>query len=113
MNRRELITLLGGAAVAWPFVAFAQKSARVWRIGWLSSGSGLGDSTRAFLRGMRERGYIEGQNLAIEYRWAGGNDAQLDRFATELVRNRVDLIVTSGTPATLAAKHATRTVPII
>jgi ABC-type uncharacterized transport system substrate-binding protein len=113
MRRREFITLLGGAAAAWPCAARAQKSPRVWRIGWLSPNSGPGPSTQAFLQVMRERGYVEGQNLVIEYRWVAGKDEQMADFAAELVSKRVDLIVTAGTPATLAAKEATATIPIV
>jgi putative tryptophan/tyrosine transport system substrate-binding protein len=113
MRRREFITLLGGAVATWPHAARAQQSPRVWRIGWLSPNSGPGPSTQAFLQVMRERGYVEGQNLAIEYRWAASKDEQMAGFAADLVSKRVDLIVTAGTPATLAAKQATSTIPIV
>jgi len=105
--------LLGGAAAAWPLAARAQQSARVWRIGWLSPGSGPGASTQEFLGSMRDRGYAEGQNLAIEYRWAANSDEQMALLAADLVRSGVDLIVTAGTPATVAAKQATPTIPIV
>jgi putative tryptophan/tyrosine transport system substrate-binding protein len=112
VKRREFITLLGGAA-AWPIAAPAQQSPRVWRIGWLSPGSAPGASTQEFLRGMRDRGYVEGQNLAVEYRWAANGNEQMADLAVDLVRKGVDLIVTAGTPATLAAKQATPTIPIV
>src|SRR5262245_19064633 len=112
-TRREFITLLGGAAAAWPLAVRAQQSVRVWRIGWLSPGSGPGASTQEFLRSMRDRGYAEGQNLAIEYRWAANSDEQMALLAADLVRSGVDLIVTAGTPATVAAKQATPTIPIV
>jgi ABC-type uncharacterized transport system substrate-binding protein len=113
MRRREFITLLGGAAAAWPLAARAQQGERVRRIGWLSPGSGPGDLIRSFLQGMRELGYVEGKNLIVEYRWAAGKNERLEEFARELVQTGVDLIVTGGTPATLAAKQATQTIPIV
>jgi len=113
MRRREFIALIGGTASAWPLAVRAQQSARVWRIGWLLPGSGPGASTQGFLRGMRDRGYVEGQNLAVEYRWAANGDEQMADLAVDLVRKGVDLIVTAGTPATLAAKQATPTIPIV
>jgi putative ABC transport system substrate-binding protein len=113
MRRRQFITLFVGAAAGWPLAAQGQQPARVWRIGWLSPNSGPGASTQEFLRGMRDRGYVEGQNLVIEYRWAANNEEHMPDLATDLVRNGVDLIVTAGTAATLAAKQATSTTPII
>ena len=111
MNRREFIALVGSAA-AWPLVARAQVE-RTWRVGWLSLGSGPGVFTRIFIQTMRERGYTEGENLAIEYRWAAGKEEQLEQLAADLVRKQVDLIVTSGSPVTMAAKQATPTIPIV
>jgi putative ABC transport system substrate-binding protein len=113
MRRREFIMLLGGAAAAWPLAAYAQRGERVWRIGWLSPASGPGRTTRSFLQGMQERGYIEGKNLNIEYRWSAGKNERLEQFAAELVGTGLDVIVTVGTPATLAAKLATSTIPIV
>jgi putative tryptophan/tyrosine transport system substrate-binding protein len=116
MRRREFITLIGGAAapaLLWPLAARAQQPARVWRIGWLSPGSGPGPSTQEFLRAMQDRGYVEDQNLVIEYRWAANSDEQMADLAADLVRKGLDLIVTAGTPATLAAKQATSTIPIV
>jgi putative tryptophan/tyrosine transport system substrate-binding protein len=113
MRRRRFITLLGGAAAAWPVAAYAQRGERVWRIGWLSPASGPGRMTQSFLQGMQERGYVEGKNLNIEYRWSAGKNERLEQFAAELVRTGVDVIVTVGTPATLAAKLATSTIPIV
>jgi putative ABC transport system substrate-binding protein len=112
MRRREFITLLGGAAAIWPLVARAQVE-RTWRVGWLSLGTGPGVFTRTFIQTMRERGYMEGENLAIEYRWAAGKEEQLEQLAADLVRKQVDLIVTSGSPVTMAAKQATPTIPIV
>jgi putative ABC transport system substrate-binding protein len=106
------MALLGGAA-AWPLATRAQERARVRRIGWLSPGSGPNDATRAFIQALRERGYAEGENLLVEYRWAAGDSARLADLAADLVRAGVDVIVTAGTPATLAAKQATRSIPIV
>jgi putative ABC transport system substrate-binding protein len=113
IRRREFITLLGGAAAACPLAAYAQRGERVWRIGWLSPASGPGRMTQSFLQGMQERGYVEGKNLNIEYRWSAGKNEPLEQLAVELVRTGVDVIVTVGTPATLAAKLATSTIPIV
>jgi putative ABC transport system substrate-binding protein len=113
VRRREFIKLLGGAAAAWPLAAYAQRGERVWRIGWLSPASGPGRTTQSFLQGMQERGYVEGKNLNIEYRWSAGKNERLEQFAAELVGTRLDVIVTVGTPATLAAKLATSTIPIV
>jgi ABC-type uncharacterized transport system substrate-binding protein len=113
VKRRDFITLLGGAAPALPLAAYAQRGERVWRIGWLSPASGPGRTTQSFLQGMQERGYIEGKNLNIEYRWSAGKNERLEQFAAELVGAGLDVIVTVGTPATLAAKLATSTIPIV
>jgi putative tryptophan/tyrosine transport system substrate-binding protein len=113
MNRRELIALLGGAAAALPLAGHAQQTARHWRVGWLSTGPGPGIFTQSFLQGMQDLGYVEGRNLTIEYRWAAGSKERMTEFAADLARTGVDLIVTAGTPATLAAKQATSTIPIV
>jgi putative tryptophan/tyrosine transport system substrate-binding protein len=109
MNRREFITLLGGAAVAWSLSARAQQSAKVPRMGIID------DSPvwNAFRHGLRDLGYLEGQNIAFEYRYAGGLPDRLAWVAAELVHRPVDLIATFGTPPTLAAKRATTTIPIV
>ena len=114
MRRREFITLLGGAAAAWPLAARAQQPAKVPRIGFLFYGSpGPSPELDAFRQGLRELGYIEGQNIVIEYRFASGRVERLPELATELVRLKPDVIVTPGTPASLAAKQATSTIPIV
>ncbi len=113
MRRRDFITLVGAAA-AWPLAARAQRAA-VATIGLLGSGTAAAQSqwTAAFVGRMRELGWIEGRNLTIEYRWAEGNDERLRELASELVRLKVDLIVTHNTPPPLAAKQATSTIPIV
>jgi len=115
MTRREFITLLGGAAVSWPLAAGAQQSAMPV-IGFLSSRAPE-DSTvllAAFRRGLAERGYSEGQNVTVEYRWARGQYGQLPALAVELVDRNVSLIVTAGgDPSALAAKAATSSIPIV
>jgi putative ABC transport system substrate-binding protein len=112
MRRREFMALAGGAA-AWPLVARAQ--AKVHTIGILETVPRAQNqaSFAALLSGLRELGYIEGKNLRIDYRSADGQGERFPGLAAELVRNRVDLIVTRGTPAARAAKAATATIPIV
>jgi putative ABC transport system substrate-binding protein len=111
MRRREFITLLGGAAVTWPLAARGQKPAMPL-IGMLDSVSGFGDI--AFLQGLREAGFVEGQNVVIERRRAGGAYERLPALAAELVALRVDLMATFGTPAVRVAKAASvKSVPAI
>jgi putative tryptophan/tyrosine transport system substrate-binding protein len=113
MRRREFITLLGGGMASWPRAAWAQQAGRVWRIGYLSGRYGPSDLSQGFVQGLRDLGYVDGQNIVVEYRFALGKNDQLPELAAELVRTRVDLIVTEGTPSTKAAMQATGTIPII
>jgi putative ABC transport system substrate-binding protein len=115
VNRRDLLTLLGGAALAWPLALRAQQKATPV-IGYLS-GSSPGPSApqvAAFHQGLADSGYVEGQNLAVEYHWAEGNYDRLPALAAGLVDRKVDLIAASGgPPSAQAAKGATSTIPIV
>jgi len=113
--RREFVTaLVVGALLAWR-PAEAQRARKMLRIGWLSPASAAGGlpNLEALQAGLRELGYIEGQNIAIEARWADGRGERLARLAAELVGLRVDVICTAGTQASGAAKQATSTIPIV
>jgi putative tryptophan/tyrosine transport system substrate-binding protein len=113
MQRREFITLLGGA-VAWPLAARAQQSAMPV-VGYLGARNAAGDASyvEAFRQGLAESGFIPGQNVAIEFRWADGQYNRLPAFAAELVRRRVNVLVTAGGAAAPVAKAATSTIPIV
>jgi len=114
-RRKILATLLGGAAAAWPLAARAQQAGKQPTIGFLGSTTPLVESQRvaAFVQRLRQLGWIEGHNLAIEYRWAEGRNERFAEIAPEFVRLKVDLIVTLGTVAVLAAKQATSVIPIV
>jgi hypothetical protein len=109
MKRRAFITLLGGAA-AWPIVARAQQTGRVAKIGILAWGVELTNpAIDSFRRELRNIGYVEGRDVILEFRYAGGDPARITELAVELVQMPVDIIVSDGTPATVAARQATTT----
>src|SRR5215471_10352095 len=114
MRRREFITLLGGAAAAWPIAARAQQPAKLPTIGYLgtAAASAWAPWTAAFVQRLRELGWIEGRTVVIEYRWADGRGERFADIAAEFVRLKVDVIVTVG-GAVLAAKQATSVIPIV
>src|SRR5438034_9082050 len=112
MDRRAFVAA-SLFSIAAPLTARAQGMSKVHRIGYLSLRTGPGPLNEAFLRGLRELGYVEGRNLVIEYRWAAEKEERLPALAEELVQLNVELIVTSSTPAVSAAKHATSTIPIV
>src|SRR5262249_27519782 len=112
MRRREFLGLLGGAAATWPLAAHAQQPAKVARLGYLAPAR-LPNLIDALLAGLRDLGYVEGQNLTIEYRFALGQTKSYDELAQELIRLDPAAIVLTGTPAALALKRQTATIPII
>src|SRR5262245_33619958 len=114
-RRREFITLLGGAAAAWPLAARSQQPARLPTIGFMGASTPAAQShmVAALVQRLRELGWIEGRTIAIEYRWAEGRDERYSEIAAEFVRLKVDAILTQGTQAALAAQHATSAIPIV
>jgi ABC-type uncharacterized transport system substrate-binding protein len=114
VRRREFITLLGNAAV-WPLAARAQPSSKMPTVGFLGATTSATSPqwAAAFAQRLRELGWTEGRNVAIEYRWAEGRNERMAEIAAEFVRARADVIVAQGTPAALAAKNATAAIPIV
>ena len=115
MNRRDFITLLGGAAAAWPLAARAQQPGKVYRIGYITAGAANSAPhlLSAFHDALEALGWMEGKNVVYEDRYAENRLDRLSEVAAELVRLKVDVIVTGGTLAPLAAKQATATIPIV
>jgi putative ABC transport system substrate-binding protein len=115
VRRRDLITLLGGAAAAWPLAAWAQQATRLPTIGLLGQSTPAAESQRfaALAQRLRELGWIEGRTIAIEIRWAEGRPERAAEIAAEFVRLKVDVIVTVGTPQVAAARQATSVIPIV
>jgi putative ABC transport system substrate-binding protein len=113
MKRREFIALLGGSAAAWPMAARAQVPAKLPTIGLLGPTAPAPGWIAAFVGRLRDHGWIEGRNVAIEYRWAEGRTERYAEFAAEFVRLKAEVIVTGGTPAVLALKQATSVIPIV
>jgi len=115
VERRAFLGAVTSGLVAIPLAAGAQQAGKVWRIGYLgvTTASSYARHVEALRLGLRDLGYVEGKNLAIEYRWAENKYDRLPDLAAELIRMKVDLIVTHTTPGTLAAKQATTTIPIV
>jgi putative ABC transport system substrate-binding protein len=115
MQRREFMTLLGGATAAWPLAVGAQPAAKLPTIGFLGAGtpSAYSQWVAAFVQRLHELGRLEGRNIAMEYRWAEGRNERYSEIAAEFVRIKADVIVTVGTSATLAAQQATSVIPIV
>ncbi len=113
MDRRTFLGAVAGGLLAAPSTVEAQQAGKVWRIGYLDQGTRSTGYVNGLREGLRERGWVDGRNIAIEARFAEGKTERLPELAAELVRLKMDVIVTSTTPAALAAKQATTTIPIV
>ena len=114
MKRREFITLLGGAAAAWPLAARAQQPAKTPRVGYIRAGTPNNDQVRGeFVRGMRDLGYVEGRNITYEFRYYGDDIESIPSLINDLLSAKVDVIVAGGAPAIPAAQTATQNIPIV
>jgi putative tryptophan/tyrosine transport system substrate-binding protein len=111
LDRRTFLAGTGAVLLAAPLAAEAQQAGKVYRIGFLGPGSPA--PAKNFLQGLVDLGYVEGRDFAMEYRFAEGHPDRLPELAADLVRARVDVILTGGTPGTMAAKQATETIPIV
>jgi putative ABC transport system substrate-binding protein len=112
-NRRKLVIALGAGALAAPFGSFAQQQGKVWRIGFVTIRAESGPNEEIFRQGLRDAGFVEGQNIAIEWRFGAGNPDRYREIAAEFVRLKADCIVAWGTDPSLAARLATQTIPIV
>src|SRR5215813_4759005 len=117
MDRRAFLAAMGAVLLAAPVAVNAQGAAKTYRIGYLASGRPSSAATspelQSFLQGLQDLGYVEGRSFVMEYRWAEGHQDRLPELAADLVRIRVDVVVSPGTPPTFAAKRATQTIPIV
>src|SRR5207302_6654585 len=114
LGRREFVRLVVGTAAAWPLAARAQQAGKVHRIGFLGSATAAASAkaVEALRTGLREFGYVDGTNIAIEFRWAEGIYDRFPQLVAELIATGVDVLITHGTPGTHVAKQATSTIPI-
>jgi ABC-type uncharacterized transport system substrate-binding protein len=115
IGRRKFLATLGGAAAAWPLAARAQQAGKLRTVGFLgpNTHSAASEWVAALVQRLRDLGWMEGRTVTIEYRWAEGRDERFAEIAAEFVRLKVELIVTSGTPAVMASKKATSVIPIV
>jgi putative ABC transport system substrate-binding protein len=112
-RRRELVTLLGGAIAIWPLAARAQPAGKLWRVGKLDTTPAKPNAVNIDAFALSQLGYVDGRNVAIEYRSGEGHIERFPKLAGELIGLKVDILVTRRTPATIAAKNATSTIPIV
>ena len=113
-TRRTFLGTLASGLLAAPLAVQAQQAKKVWRIGFLFAGAAPTNLAKGpFRQGLHDLGYVEGRDFVMEYRWAEGHPDRLPELAADLVQAHVDVIVTGGTPATMAAKQATQTIPIV